>query len=129
MKEEGYEHLTWKDLDDKKLMMMTHRLSSFPLPEFVDRKMALDAFNEYLDNPQTVKGPTVFAVHSGPGGGKTKLMQEVCDRKPEAVGEDIAAKLEGFVPLVINWNFFSPVDDDLDSICPYFGVGVRLLFS
>ncbi len=110
----------WKDLDDEKLMMMAHRLSSFPLAEFVDRKEALDAFKVYLSNPETVKGPTLFAVHAGPGAGKTKFLQELCDRKPEVVGKEIAAKLEGFVPLTINWNLFSPVDIDLDSKHPRF---------
>ena len=81
LKDDSHLSLKWKDLDDKKLLMMSHRLSQFQLPELVDRKEALKSFSWYLANPTNVKGPALFTVHAGPSGGKTKFFQELCDRK------------------------------------------------
>ena len=77
LKDDSNLSLKWKDLDDKKLLMMSHRLSQFHLPELVDRKEALKSFSWYLANPISVKGPALFAVHSGPGGGKAKILQHL----------------------------------------------------
>ena len=77
LKDDSDLNLKWKDLDDKNLLMMSHRQSQFHLSQLVDRKEALKSFSWYLANPINVKGPTLFAVHAGPGGGKTKLLQEL----------------------------------------------------
>ena len=105
-------------------MMIPQRISSFFPMGFVDRKEALAEFEGYLAQHQN----SVFVVSSGNGGGRSKFLQALCDRKVEEVGDDLATKLGGFVPLAIGIGFHDSSPPEGQKY-PYFHFGLHLLHA
>jgi len=92
----------------------------------VDREKAFDVVSDYLPNLDHPKGTPMLALHSAPGGGKTRFLQAICDG--EELPDDIREELSQYQPLAITWNHNSPAVPE-HSRFPELDLAVRLLYS
>ena len=98
----------------------------YPFTGLIDRERAFRALKSYLDDPVRPKGIPIFALHSPPGGGKSKFLQCIGDGVD--LPREIQAKLAKYQPLALTWNYNSPADD-FSMSSPVLDIAVRLLYS
>jgi len=119
-------HFSFKDLTNAGSRRKVPRLGIYHIQGLVDREKAFDVVRVYLPNLDHPKRTPILALHSAPGGGKTRFLQAICDG--EELPDDIREELSHYQPLAIAWNHNSKVFDG-DTRFPELDLAVRLLYS
>ena len=121
------ESFKWKKRDDLKMMHKVPPLSYYSLVDFKNREEALEAMERYEKSPTASKGTKMMVVQSGPGGGKSRFLEVLCDSLESILGDTELCKiLQNYhIPLAISFNYlYVKFEDNFE-----FEVSVRMLFS